>query len=76
MIEEEFVNSKLDDETFGNVQVVIVEPENSGSAIIDRLGYMIQEQEFPAETQTEKELIEYKRIQVSWLKHAFKCMIT
>ena len=43
IIEQEFVDSKIDEEMFKDVQIIIVEPENSGSAVIDKLGYMIQE---------------------------------
>lgn len=73
IVEEDFVNSDIYNPRFAKVTSIIVEPTNSCSAIIDKLGYMLQEEEFPADKPTQKDLYALKRQQVIALKHAFKC---
>jgi hypothetical protein len=45
---------------------------NSGTTIVDKLGFMLQEEEYPVDIVTIKDLLVLKRQQVTMLKHAFK----
>lgn len=69
IIPSAFITSQVRD--FPNVSGIIVEPPNSGSAIMDRLGFLLQEEEFPAQQYSKKDLLSLKRTQISYLKHAF-----
>jgi 16S rRNA C967 or C1407 C5-methylase (RsmB/RsmF family) len=64
-----FITSQSRD--FPNVGAIIVEPPSSGSAVMDRLGFLLQEEEFPSQQYTNKDLLSLKRTQLSFLKHAF-----
>jgi 16S rRNA C967 or C1407 C5-methylase (RsmB/RsmF family) len=64
-----FITSQSRD--FPNVGAIIVEPPSSGSAVMDRLGFLLQEEEFPSQQYTNKDLLSLKRTQISYLKHAF-----
>jgi 16S rRNA C967 or C1407 C5-methylase (RsmB/RsmF family) len=64
-----FITSQSRD--FPNVGAIIVEPPSSGSAVMDRLGFLLQEEEFPSQHYTNKDLLSLKRTQLSYLKHAF-----
>ncbi|KAJ3101518.1 putative methyltransferase nsun7 [Physocladia obscura] len=44
IIEEDFVTSASEDEKFADVTTIIVEPPNSGTAVVDKLGYLLQEE--------------------------------
>lgn len=60
---------------FAKVTSIIIEPGNSGSAIMDKLGYLLQEEVFPVDHLPKKDLHELKRQQIVNLKHAFKCKV-
>ncbi len=51
--------------------VLVLEPPNSGTAIVDRLGYLLQEEEFPNERYTPKDLQDLRSHQIQLLRHAF-----
>jgi hypothetical protein len=72
VIEEDFSTCNVYDEQFAKVSTVLVEPMNSGTTIVDKLGFMLQEEEYPVDTVTLKDLLVLKRQQVTMLKHAFK----
>jgi hypothetical protein len=72
VIEEDFGTCNVQHEQFNNVSIVIVEPLNSGTTIIDKLGFMLQEEEYPVNDITIKDLLGLKRQQIATLKHAFK----
>jgi 16S rRNA C967 or C1407 C5-methylase (RsmB/RsmF family) len=72
VIEEDFSTVNVRDEQFSKVSTVLVEPMNSGTTIVDKLGFMLQEEEYPVDTVTLKDLLVLKRQQVAMLKHAFK----
>lgn len=72
IIEEEFALTDYNDARFAKVSTIVVEPVNSGTTIIDKLGYMLQEEEYPVDSLTLKDLYVLKRQQTAVLKHAFK----
>ncbi|KAJ3209744.1 hypothetical protein HDU67_005963 [Dinochytrium kinnereticum] len=71
VIESDFLSCDVDDEQFSKVRTIIVEPPTTGGAIVDKLGYLLQEEEFPNDQCTPKDLAALKRQQVNMLKHAF-----
>ncbi|KAJ3148353.1 putative 28S rRNA (cytosine-C(5))-methyltransferase [Geranomyces michiganensis] len=71
IIEADFASLSGDDPRFADVSIVIVEPLNSGTGILDKLGYLLQEEEFPNEQYTQKDMWALKSQQLSALKHAF-----
>ncbi|KAJ3151516.1 putative 28S rRNA (cytosine-C(5))-methyltransferase [Geranomyces variabilis] len=71
IIGSDFASLSGDDPRFADVSVVIVEPLNSGTGILDKLGYLLQEEEFPNEQYSQKDLWALKSQQLSALKHAF-----
>ncbi|KAJ3110456.1 hypothetical protein HDU96_006611 [Phlyctochytrium bullatum] len=52
------------------VTTVILEPSTTGGMIIDKLGYLLQEEEFPNEQCSEKEMVALRRHQINMLKQA------
>ena len=44
IVESSFISSDVRDPAYEEVSTVIVEPPNSGTAIIDKLGYLLQEE--------------------------------
>ncbi|KAI8906764.1 S-adenosyl-L-methionine-dependent methyltransferase [Gorgonomyces haynaldii] len=64
VIESDFALCNVLDSRFAQASVVIVEPANSGTGVVDRLGYMLQEEEFPQESLNQKDLYSFKRQQV------------
>lgn len=44
VIEDDFAVCDTLDEKFAKVTTIIIEPMNSGTAIVDKLGYMLQEE--------------------------------
>eukprot|EP00842_Homolaphlyctis_polyrhiza_P001041 jgi/Hompol1/1938/HPOL_001410-RA len=72
IVEEDFAFADIHDPRFAQVSAVVVEPSNSGTAIVDKLGFMLQEEEFPNSQHSLKDLYSLKRQQVAILKHAFK----
>jgi putative methyltransferase len=72
IIEDEFGLIDFKDSRFKEVSTIVVEPVNSGTTVIDKLSYMLQEEEFPADHLTLKDLYTLKRQQTAILKHAFK----
>ncbi|KAJ3417169.1 hypothetical protein HDV05_006375 [Chytridiales sp. JEL 0842] len=71
IIESEFITSDADEERFAKVSTILVEAPNSGTAIVDKLGYLLQEEEFPSEQCTQKDIISLRRQQANMMKHAF-----
>ncbi|KAL5032021.1 hypothetical protein BDV3_000619 [Batrachochytrium dendrobatidis] len=72
IIEGDFGLCDTQDPRFSNVTIVVLEPPNSGTLIIDKLGFMLQEEEFPTDQYSQKDLYSLKRQQIVLLKHAFK----
>jgi 16S rRNA C967 or C1407 C5-methylase (RsmB/RsmF family) len=72
VIEDDFSISNFKDNQYKDVTTIIVEPVNSGTTIVDKLGFMLQEEEYPVDHVSLKDLLVLKRQQVSSLKHAFK----
>ncbi|KAJ3322853.1 putative methyltransferase nsun7 [Boothiomyces sp. JEL0866] len=72
IIDEEFTTFDMNDVRFSQVELAIVEPVNSGTTIVDKLSYMLQEEEYPVDHLTQKDLYTLKRQQITVLKHAFK----
>ncbi|KAJ3128101.1 hypothetical protein HK098_005155 [Nowakowskiella sp. JEL0407] len=72
VIEEDFLACDPNDSKYANVKIIICEPANSGSAIIDKLGFLLQEEEFPIDSHSQKDLLSLKHQQLLTLKHAFK----
>ncbi|KAJ3322157.1 putative methyltransferase nsun7 [Blyttiomyces sp. JEL0837] len=72
VIDSDFITSDATDPTFNRVTTIIVEPPNSGTAIVDKLGYMLQEEEFPNDLYSQKDLAQLRRQQSNMLKHAFE----
>nr|KAJ3419985.1 hypothetical protein HK105_006256 [Polyrhizophydium stewartii] len=72
IVENDFSISDVHDARFANVTAVIVEPPNSGTAIVDKLGFMLQEEEFPNDQYSLKDIYSLKHQQIATLKHAFK----
>ncbi|KAJ3041729.1 hypothetical protein HDV00_008817 [Rhizophlyctis rosea] len=71
LIESDFLTSDPSDPKFANVTVIVLEPPNSGTAILDKLNYLLQEEEFPNESYSQKDLFSLKNRQAALLKHAF-----
>lgn len=69
IISHSFITSQPRD--FPEVTTVIVEPPSSGTAVMDRLGFLLQEEEFPAQDLSQKDILSLQRTQISYLKHAF-----
>ncbi|KAJ2994941.1 hypothetical protein HDV02_001170 [Globomyces sp. JEL0801] len=72
IVEEDFSMCDTNDPRFEKVSTIIVEPVNSGTTIVDKLGFMLQEEEYPVDSLSQKDLYSLKRRQVAMLKHAFK----
>ncbi|KAG4083964.1 S-adenosyl-L-methionine-dependent methyltransferase [Neocallimastix lanati (nom. inval.)] len=60
------------DEKFSNVGAIICEPRSIGNAIIDKLGYMMQESEFPNEEYSKKDITLMRKNAENVLNHALK----
>ncbi|KND03793.1 uncharacterized protein SPPG_08917 [Spizellomyces punctatus DAOM BR117] len=71
IIESDFTNLDPLDSKYEKVSVVVVEPPNSATAILDKLGYLLQEEEFPNDQYTQKDLWSLRSQQLGMLKHAF-----
>ncbi|KAI8823776.1 S-adenosyl-L-methionine-dependent methyltransferase [Fimicolochytrium jonesii] len=71
IIESEFTTLDPLDPKFANVSVIIVEPLNSGTGILDKLGYLLQEEEYSSEQYSQKDLWALKSQQLATLRHAF-----
>ncbi|KAJ3275849.1 putative 28S rRNA (cytosine-C(5))-methyltransferase [Terramyces sp. JEL0728] len=72
IIEDEFSICDMHDPKFAKVELAVVEPVNSGTTIVDKLSYMLQEEEYPVDHLTQKDLYTLKRQQIALLKHAFR----
>ncbi|RKP02043.1 hypothetical protein CXG81DRAFT_25274 [Caulochytrium protostelioides] len=55
-----------------NVTFMVVEAPSTGSAVVDKLGYLMQEHEFASTSYTKSDLIRFQRQQLQWLQHAFQ----
>ncbi|KAJ3011716.1 putative 28S rRNA (cytosine-C(5))-methyltransferase [Thoreauomyces humboldtii] len=71
IFDSDFTSLSGDDPRFAEVSIVIVEPLNSGTGILDKLGYLLQEEEFPNEQYTQKDLWALHKQQLATVKHAF-----
>ncbi|ORY48086.1 S-adenosyl-L-methionine-dependent methyltransferase [Rhizoclosmatium globosum] len=71
IVEEDFATSDASDEKFAEVNTIIIEPPNSGTLIVDKLGYLLQEEEFPNDQHTAKDITSLKRKQTNMMNHAF-----
>ncbi|KAI9352890.1 S-adenosyl-L-methionine-dependent methyltransferase [Obelidium mucronatum] len=71
IIEDDFVTSDATDERFSEVSTIIIEPPNSGTSIVDKLGYLLQEEEFPNDQHTQNDITSLRRRQSNILLHAF-----
>ncbi|KAI8850291.1 hypothetical protein BC829DRAFT_389713 [Chytridium lagenaria] len=69
IIESDFLTSDGDDERFA--QNYHRGPPSTGAAIVDKLGYLLQEEEFPNDQCSQKDLVALRRQQVNMVKHAF-----
>ncbi|KAI8927514.1 hypothetical protein BC831DRAFT_452189 [Entophlyctis helioformis] len=72
IVEDDFAQIDTHDARFADVTAIVLEPSNSGTAIVDKLGFMLQEEEFPSDQPSLKDLYALKRQQITILKHAFK----
>ncbi|KAJ1342402.1 hypothetical protein BSLG_003027 [Batrachochytrium salamandrivorans] len=72
IVQDDFARCDTQDPRYSQVSVVFLEPPNSGTAIVDKLGFMLQEEEFPNDEHSLTDLYSLKHQQVSLLKHAFK----
>ncbi|KAJ3034700.1 hypothetical protein HK097_004417, partial [Rhizophlyctis rosea] len=70
ILESDFLASDPADPKFADVTVVMVEPPNSGTAILDKLNYLLQEEEFPNDQYSQRDLIALKTQQSALLRHA------
>ncbi|KAJ3378581.1 putative methyltransferase nsun7 [Lobulomyces angularis] len=66
-----FISCDVRDPIFSNVKTIFVEPPSSGTAVIDKLGYLLQEEEFPNQNHSAKDFVVFKKQQINFLKHAF-----
>ncbi|KAI9199691.1 uncharacterized protein BJ171DRAFT_570263 [Polychytrium aggregatum] len=71
-VDMDFMNIDVRDPLYSQVSVVVIEPPNSGTSIIDKLGYLLQEEEFPYDQHTQKDLFSLKRQQYNMIKHALQ----
>ncbi len=44
VIEDEFIMANFKDQQFADITTIIVEPANSGTTVLDKLGFMLQEE--------------------------------
>jgi hypothetical protein len=72
ILEENFALCDPRSEQFKDVTAILVEPTNSGTTIVDKLSYMLQEEEYQVDSFSLKDLYSLKRQQTALLKHAFK----
>ncbi|KAJ3373954.1 putative 28S rRNA (cytosine-C(5))-methyltransferase [Kappamyces sp. JEL0680] len=72
IVEDEFALTDAKDARFKDVTTIVVEPVNSGTMVVDKLSHMLQEEEYPVDHLTQKDLYTLKRQQTALLKHAFK----
>ncbi|TPX43185.1 hypothetical protein SeLEV6574_g05196 [Synchytrium endobioticum] len=70
VMHDDFMSANTKDPRYEHVTAVICEPACSGSAIVDKLGYMLQEEEFPADRYSTKDLVALKRQQYLTLRKA------
>ncbi|KAJ3268833.1 putative 28S rRNA (cytosine-C(5))-methyltransferase [Borealophlyctis nickersoniae] len=75
IVEGDFTGVDPADPRYAEVSIVVIEPPNSGTSILDKLGYLLQEEEFPNEMYSQKDLISLKRQQMNIVKHAFSCNV-
>lgn len=62
----------ITDERLANVEAVLVEPPNTGTGIVDKMSYLLQEEEFPSDVYTHTDIATLRRQQAHILQHAFK----
>jgi 16S rRNA C967 or C1407 C5-methylase (RsmB/RsmF family) len=60
------------DERLANVTAVLVEPPNTATGIVDKMSYLLQEEEFPSDVYTHNDIAMLRRQQTHILHHAFK----
>ncbi|TPX31254.1 hypothetical protein SmJEL517_g05356 [Synchytrium microbalum] len=70
VVEDDFMSVNVKDPKYEKVSTIICEPACSGSAIVDKLGYMLQEEEFPADRYSKKDMVGFKRQQYLMLRKA------
>ena len=75
IVDGSFLGCALNDPLYSKATVVIVEPPSSGTSIVDKLGYLLQEEEFPSQSFTRRDLLTFKKQQVQYLKQAFQCIV-
>ncbi|KAG5461644.1 MAG: S-adenosyl-L-methionine-dependent methyltransferase, partial [Olpidium bornovanus] len=72
IFEENFLSLNPSDNRFRDVSVIVVEPPSSGTAIVDKLEYLLEEEEFPFEEYSGKDFEVLQRNQKRLLQHAFE----
>ncbi|KAJ3108876.1 putative 28S rRNA (cytosine-C(5))-methyltransferase [Phlyctochytrium planicorne] len=70
IIESDFITADIDNPDFAQAKTIILEPPSTGGAIVDKLGFLLQEEEFPNEHCSVKDQIALKRQQINMLKQA------
>ena len=73
ILQESFLSIQPKESQFDDIDTVIVEAPNSGTSILDKLGFLLQEEEFPNENYTLRDILLLKQQQYKTLKHAFQC---
>jgi len=68
----DFLLTDPNDAKFSNVGAIICEPRSMGNAIVDKLGYMMQESEFPNEEYSKKDITLLRKNAENILNHALK----
>jgi len=68
----DFLLTDPNDEKFSNVGAIICEPRSIGNAIVDKLGYMMQESEFPNEEYSKKDITLLRKNAENILNHSLK----
>lgn len=68
----DFLLTDPKDEKFSNVGAIICEPRSIGNAIVDKLGYMMQESDFPNEEYSKKDITLLRKNAENILNHALK----
>ncbi|ORX43429.1 hypothetical protein BCR36DRAFT_361155 [Piromyces finnis] len=68
----DFLLTDPNDEKFSNVGAIICEPRSISNAIIDKLGYMMQESEFPNEEYSKKDITLLRKNAENIINHSLK----
>jgi len=68
----DFLLTDPKDEKFSNVGAIICEPRSIGNAIVDKLGYMMQESDFPNEEYSKKDITLLRKNAENIINHALK----